>query len=701
MTSVLGHIESLDFSEDYSNWQKVDPLQLLYAPLLSKYDSKNNKGIFKTLEREARNCDVLILWTDCDREGEAIGSSIAKICLQVNTHLCVKRARYSSVTAKDIYYSMSRLTELDYNQAKAVEVRQEIDLRTGCAFTRFLTLAYQRTNSKTIISYGPCQFPTLGFVVEQYWRRKNFISEPFWAIKLEIEKATQTVHLAWGRSRLFDPLIATLILERLLQSPLATYCILFFPVSKPYPLTTIALQKFASSYLKISSHKLMKVGDLFVYLDCRIVIQPGIHQLSKNGDRSISSLQSSKMGPFCCKVLSIGPFGRLIAEQSELFQPPRKGKKDDQAHPPIHPTKPGIELEGEEFKIYEYITRRFLACCSKDAVGFKASATLTIRDEESFHCEGSYPTELNYLEVYQPYETWSAVTLPKFTLNEKIMPKELKIDAGRTTAPLLLSESDLIATMDRNGIEADSVGWQQDAPSEQSGTFISRENEDDEYRNTTSDHDDFDEHGKKRKPCKPPKAKSKKATKTSSPTSGYSDNVEDANAVHLCNCNLPVVKRKVSKSGPNTGRFFYVCSLKEGSSCGAFLWADDVENTVNAPRQTRGGSLDLHANQTRFKGANGAKRPRDQSCASADLSDPTLKCNCGLIAKVSNVKGGPNVGRPYATCVKASSTRCKYYVWLDDHDHADDRANGSSGGDHRRKGSTSNTSFSNYFPSDC
>lgn len=249
--------------------------------------------------------------------------------------------------------------------------------------------------------------------------------------------------------------------------------------------------------------------------------------------------------------------------------------------------------------------------------------------------------------------------------------------------------------------EADSVGWQQDAPSEQSGTFISRENEDDEYRNTTSDHDDFDEHGKKRKPCKPPKAKSKKATKTSSPTSGYSDNVEDANAVHLCNCNLPVVKRKVSKSGPNTGRFFYVCSLKEGSSCGAFLWADDVENTVNAPRQTRGGSLDLHANQTRFKGANGAKRPRDQSCASADLSDPTLKCNCGLIAKVSNVKGGPNVGRPYATCVKASSTRCKYYVWLDDHDHADDRANGSSGGDHRRKGSTSNTSFSNYFPSDC
>lgn len=74
---------------------------------------------------------------------------------------------------------------------------------------------------------------------------------------------------------------------------------------------------------------------------------------------------------------------------SDFFQLPRKGKKDDQAHPPIHPTKPGIELEGEDLKIYEYITRRFLACCSKDAHGFKSSVSVSIRNEEYFHCEGN------------------------------------------------------------------------------------------------------------------------------------------------------------------------------------------------------------------------------------------------------------------------------------------------------------------------
>jgi len=47
---------------------------------------------------------------------------------------------------------------------------------------------------------------------------------------------------------------------------------------------------------------------------------------------------------------------------------PRQGKKSDQAHPPIHPTKYAANLSNEkERKLYEYIVRHFLACVSKDA----------------------------------------------------------------------------------------------------------------------------------------------------------------------------------------------------------------------------------------------------------------------------------------------------------------------------------------------
>lgn len=36
---------------------------------------------------------------------------------------------------------------------------------------------------RRIVSYGSCQIPTLGFVVERYNAIDNFIEEPFWKIK--------------------------------------------------------------------------------------------------------------------------------------------------------------------------------------------------------------------------------------------------------------------------------------------------------------------------------------------------------------------------------------------------------------------------------------------------------------------------------------------------------------------------------------
>lgn len=51
---------------------------------------------------------------------------------------------------------------------------------------------------------------------------------------------------------------------------------------------------------------------------------------------------------------------------------PKPGSHDDQAHPPIHPTK-NVELadlvDPDERKIYELVTIHFLACCAQDAKG--------------------------------------------------------------------------------------------------------------------------------------------------------------------------------------------------------------------------------------------------------------------------------------------------------------------------------------------
>lgn len=98
-----------------------------------------------------------------------------------------------------------------------------------------------------------------------------------------------------------------------------------------------------------------------------------------------------------------------------MFKGPRKGTKDDKAHPPIHPVKLAEASDfktANEEKIYTFLVKHFLASLSADAIGEETKITLAVGDEK-FKAQGLTIVEPNYLKIY---DKWAA---------EKMIPKSL------------------------------------------------------------------------------------------------------------------------------------------------------------------------------------------------------------------------------------------------------------------------------------
>ncbi|CAO1624119.1 unnamed protein product [Jaminaea pallidilutea] len=457
ITSVRGHLTQLEFPESYRKWYGCDPVELLRAPVETSI-SDDAKLIAQNLRAEARGAQTLMIWTDCDREGEHIGGEVVRVCQKVNHRINVRRARFSAIIASQIHAACRDAGELDWRAAEAVDARIELDLRVGSALTRLQTLRMKDALPELqdhLLSYGPCQIPTLGFVVDQYDRVVNFVSEPFWHIVLTDKRReghglpVQTVDFKWRRGHLFQKPIVEILHGLCKADESATVVeVKSKPTKKfkPYPLTTVELQKSGSRLLRLPPKRILDVAEALYNRGFLSYPRTETDQFDKAFDfRSLLQKQTQDLEwGFYVQQLLDGQHER-----------PRDGKKNDKAHPPIHPIAHANNLSGDEKAVYDYVTRRFLAGCSKDATGKLTSVEVELGGE-AFSASGLVIHERNYLDVF-PYDKWTGNILPPYQQGEEFKPHSCTMKEGSTSAPNLLTEADLVALMDKNGIGTDAT----------------------------------------------------------------------------------------------------------------------------------------------------------------------------------------------------------------------------------------------------
>ncbi|PIO60659.1 DNA topoisomerase, partial [Teladorsagia circumcincta] len=342
VTSTCGHVMSLDFPPRFNNWERIDPVELYTAPT-NKIEANPKMHMNDYLALEAKGADYLVLWLDCDKEGENICFEVIDAVRdamkrpQYGSFMDnVYRARFSAITEKDIKFAMQNLARPNQNEALAVDARQELDLRNK----------YGDLDS-TVISYGPCQTPTLGFCVTRHDQITHFKPESYWILQCKFDTADgTTIRPEWKRGRLFDRDVCQLFLERVKNSGKGVVTDRTTKEARkerPAALNTVELMRVASSSFGISPASTMSVAEqlytqgFISYPRTETTAYPPNFDLLGTLKQQANN---SKWGDVVKKVLSEG-----------IRKP--KGGEDKGDHPPITPMKPSNgQLSGGELLVY-------------------------------------------------------------------------------------------------------------------------------------------------------------------------------------------------------------------------------------------------------------------------------------------------------------------------------------------------------------
>jgi len=459
VTSVCGHVMSVDFDGRFNNWEKTDPSELFSAPIVKK-EANPKLNIIKFLEKEAKGVDFLVLWLDCDKEGE-------NICFEVLDIVASKmkgnkfgqnifRAHFSSITHKDIHNAMKNLGVPNKNESLSVDARQEVDLRVGCAFTRFQTRYFQGKYGNldsSCISYGPCQTPTLGFCVERHDKIQSFKPETFWVIDVEVKCPNDgpSIKLDWERVRLFDLTIANLYLNLIKNDSSAKVVNIKSKTKskqRPQALNTVEMLRVASSSLNMSPHQTMQAAESLYtrgYISyprtettCyaeNFDFQNPLKQLSRGSD----------WGDYCRGLLNTG------------ITKPRKGS-DAGDHPPITPMQNASYSEignSDHYRLYEYIVKHFLATLSPDC-SYLQTEVIFLISSERFSCITKSPLKAGFTEIMPWLSIEGGQTAPKLKEGDYCDVVKVLLGDRKTSPPDYLTESELITLMEQHGIGTDA-----------------------------------------------------------------------------------------------------------------------------------------------------------------------------------------------------------------------------------------------------
>jgi len=407
------------------------------------------------IRSEIVKADDVIIATDDDREGEAIGWHICELFGLSITN--TKRIIFHEITEPAIQSAISHPKRINMSLVHAQQARQILDLLVGFTISPIL---WNCVNNTTL-SAGRCQTPALRLIYENYLDIKQSPGK----LVYNTSATFTNLNLLFELNQQFnEEILVRNFLEECKHFHFL--CSITSPKKiikkSPEPLTTSSLQQLASNELHISPKDTMKYaqqlyeGGYITYM--RTDSKKYSNEFIDNVKKYIKTTHSDQ---YISNTID-----NLIVEVKQPLKPntlktvaEKKGIPSPQeAHEAIRPVNINIinltDLHTKAIKLYELIWKRTLETCMPSAQYNSISAKICAPKNSEFVYKTEQPIFLGWKIVRKDEEESSKNYQYIQNLGKNITMKPTKINSKFTIIELKshYTEAKLVQLLEEKGI---------------------------------------------------------------------------------------------------------------------------------------------------------------------------------------------------------------------------------------------------------
>jgi len=402
-----------------------------------QYITIRGKGkILTELKKAAETADQVYIATDPDREGEAIAWHIFEEIKSKNNR--IQRILFNEITERAVLEAIQNSQSIDIHKVEAQKARRVMDRLVGYQVSPILWQTLYRG-----LSAGRVQSVALRLIVEREREIKAFIPQEYWSITAQLQgKKTDPFFSKLIKIKTKKVEIKNEAAAKTIVDDLKTKLFVVKDITKKEvlrkpapPFTTSTLQQEAARRLGYTANKIMSLAQQ---------LYEGI-ELGEEGSVGLitymrtDSTRIAEEAIMAAREYIGDAYGwEYLPKQARIF----KTKKSAQdAHEAIRPTSMKREprkikkhLTKDQYKLYELIWNRFIACQMSDAQLEQTTIDIIAGQRSNndmiedylFRTTGSIIKFRGFLQAYDDFQENGGDSENNGEQQQKV-PSELKI----------------------------------------------------------------------------------------------------------------------------------------------------------------------------------------------------------------------------------------------------------------------------------